>query len=209
MISAGSIRKARRGDLPAVLQTLGMKIRREGRGFASTSHDSLKFFRRGDVWLYKWWSRDGEIGDGIQFLRRHRGMRFAEAVSALSGSVSVLPESRKPEASDEVSGTSAAWRVRAEKLIRYAVQCLFNSEGAGALSYLTKDRGLTEETVRRHSIGWLPQKNRMPSKLVIPCRNSRGRLIRVRFRIDHPNPGECRYRVLKGSMGYSLSLIHI
>ena len=91
----------------------------------------------------------------------------------------------------------------AKKLIRYAAQQLFTREGAGALSYLIKERGLTEGTVQKHSLGWLPPKKRMPSKLVIPCRNSRGRLIRVRFRIDHPKPGECRYRVMKGSMGYS------
>jgi hypothetical protein len=93
VISAGRIKKARCGDLPSVPQTLGMRLHREGRGFASASHDSLKFFRRGDVWLYKWWARDGEVGDGIQFLRRHHGMRFTQALSALAGSASFPSES--------------------------------------------------------------------------------------------------------------------
>ena len=39
----------------------------------------------------------------------------------------------------------------------------------------------------------------MPSKLVIPCYDSRGHLIRIRFRIDKFNPGQERYRISKGS----------
>ena len=39
----------------------------------------------------------------------------------------------------------------------------------------------------------------MPSKLVIPSYDSRGDLIRIRFRIDESGPGQERYRISKGS----------
>jgi hypothetical protein len=39
----------------------------------------------------------------------------------------------------------------------------------------------------------------MPSKLLIPCYDSQGHLIRIRFRIDTFNPGQQRYRISKGS----------
>ncbi|MBW1798923.1 MAG: toprim domain-containing protein [Deltaproteobacteria bacterium] len=48
-------------------------------------------------------------------------------------------------------------------------------------------------------MGWLPAKGHMPSKLLIPCYDSVGNLIRIRFRIDNPDAGQERYRISKGS----------
>ncbi len=39
----------------------------------------------------------------------------------------------------------------------------------------------------------------MPSKLLIPCYDSEGNLIRIRFRIDTFNPGQPWYRISQGS----------
>lgn len=202
MIDPEQIAKARKGDLPSLLQNLGIQLRREGQGFSAASHDSLKLFRRDDVWLYKWWARDGEVGDGIQFLRRHHGMRFSEAIEALSGTASISSTSiRRNDQKRDASTIS--WRIRAEKLVRYAGHQILTSTGVGALSFLTHERGLTETTIQSQCLGWLPEKDRMPSKIVIPCRNSRNQLIRVRFRIDDPEQDENRYRMMKGSLGHS------
>lgn len=51
-------------------------------------------------------------------------------------------------------------------------------------------------------LGWLPPKDNMPSKLVIPCYDSSSKLIRLRFRIDEPEPGKERYRISKGSCSH-------
>jgi len=62
-----------------------------------------------------------------------------------------------------------------------------------------QERGLQIDTIRQRCLGWLPPKMQMPSKLVIPCYDSRGNLIRIRFRMDKSGPEQERYRISKGS----------
>ena len=212
MIEKEQIEKARSGDLPAVLTRLGAELRPEGRGFSILPHSSLKLFQMRGVWLYKWWARSGEVGDGIQYLRRHHQMTFSAAVEVLSSSPACIGRAidapaqaanRTPSETRKTTKDVFHWRSRAEKLAAYAGRQLFTAAGAGALTYLIRRRGLAETTLRRHRLGWLPPKDHMPSKIVIPCRNSRGNLIRVRFRTDRPGPDGCRYRVMKGSCPHS------
>ena len=207
MIPASIITKAKNADLPFVLQGLGLNLCREGRGFFVKDHDSLKLFQRQGIWLYKWWSRNGEVGDGIQFLRMFFNMEFHEAVTTLSGNPAGHPDyDNSHEAgldSEQESFSSDHWQQKAEKLIDYARKNLFSPAGFECLSFLIRERGLQEQTARKHNLGWLPAMDHMPSKLVIPCYNTRNQLIRIRFRIDRPKPGETRYRVMKGSNTHS------
>jgi len=213
MISKKRIEAAKRADLPGVLQGMGIELVCNGKGYHFKEHDSLKLFQQNGVWLYKWWSHGGEVGDGIQYLQSHYGMSFPEAVEALSGTLSI-----QKGASQHVSGRnlncpeskkkpqpwkSKKWQIASERLIRVAQCCLLGPNGKGMLYYLVHHRGLRLDTIRQRRLGWLPAKAQMPSKLLIPCYDSQGSLIRIRFRIDDPAPEKERYRISKGSNPHS------
>ena len=204
MIPKQQIEVAKQANLPEVLQSLGKEIVFSGANFQSKNHDSLKFFRQNGVWLYKWWSRNGEVGDGIQYLMRHCLMSFPDAVAALSGSPITQRKAhsdnkRHSHISEPHNWKTPKWQTESEKLIQFSRSCLFGPNGKERLSYLVQDRGLQTDTIRQHCLGWLPPKRQMPSKLVIPCYDSRGDLIRIRFRMDKSGPEQERYRISKGS----------
>ena len=206
MIPVSRIYKAKTADLPAVLHKLGLNLCREGRGFFVESHDSLKLFQKQGIWIYKWWSRNGEVGDGIQFLQKHYGMKFQEAVEILSGmkgDVKLDYSYGTRQVTGQEVWSSNHWQKKAAKLVDYACTNIFSSAGSESLSFLIRERCLLKQTIKEHRLGWLPAKNHMPSKLVIPCYNSRNQLIRIRFRTDNPKSHDTRYRVMKGSNAIS------
>ena len=209
MIPKQHIETAKRADLPRVLKGMGIEIVSKGKGYHLREHDSLKLFQQDGIWLYKWWSQGGEVGDGIQYLQRHYGMSFPEAVATLSGPIisenstpqhvgqhdSHCPESKKKPA----QWKTKSWQTESEKLIRVAQAHLFGPNGKERVSYLVHERGLHIDTIWQHQLGWLPASRQMPSKLLIPSYDSEGNLIRIRFRIDNPAPGQERYRISRGS----------
>ncbi len=209
MIPKQHIEAAKRADLPRVLKGMGIEIVSNGKGYHLREHDSLKLFQQDGIWLYKWWSQGGEVGDGIQYLQRHCAMSFPEAVATLSGPIisenstpqhvgrhdSHCPESKKKPA----QWKTKSWQTESEKLIRVAQAHLFGPNGKERVSYLVHKRGLHIDTIRQHQLGWLPARGQMPSKLLIPSYDSQGNLIRIRFRIDNPAPGQERYRISRGS----------
>jgi len=209
MIPKERIEMARGADLPKILTGMGIELVHNGRGYHLREHDSLKLFQHDGIWLYKWWSRNGEVGDGIQYLQRHCGMDFPEAVSILSGTIILqntspqdvrrqnphyLDPKKKPQ-----QWKTRKWQSNSEKLIRVGQSYLLGPNGKKRVSYLVHERGLHLVTIRQHRLGWLPAKGHMPSKLLIPCYDSAGNLIRIRFRIDNPDAGQERYRISKGS----------
>lgn len=207
MIPKKRIEAAKRADLPGVVQGMGIELVSNGKGYHFKEHDSLKLFQQDGVWLYKWWSRGGEVGDGIQYLQRHHGMNFPEAVEALSGKMTFQNSSSQhvsrqnpncPESKPQ-PWKSKRWQIASESLIRVAQSCLLGPNGKGRLYYLIHHRGLRLDTIGKRRLGWLQAKAHMPSKLLIPCYDSQGNLIRIRFRIDDPVPGHPRYRISKGS----------
>lgn len=201
MISGSLIRRAKKADLPTVLQNLGIRLHREGRGFRLADHDSLKLFTYRAAWLYKWWSRNGEVGDGIQFLQRYCRMNFQQAVSELNGFG--VDESGDRDYCGKVpepeSWLSPRWREKARRIVDMASANLFGGRAEHSLVYLRLQRGLAVKAIRQRRLGWLPAKGHMPSKIVIPCYNCKGRLMRIRFRMDGPKSHQERYRVMKGS----------
>jgi len=209
MIPKQQIETAKRADLPRILKGMGIELVPNGRGHHFREHDSLKLFQQNGIWLYKWWSRDGEIGDGIQYLQRHYGMSFPQAVKILSGALIFENSASRnldqkntyhPESKNKLQPwRSKKWQRDSEKLIRVAQSYLLGPNGKGRVSYLIHKRGLHLDTIGQHRLGWLPVKGHMPSKLLIPCYNSQGSLIRIRFRMDDPAPGQERYRISKGS----------
>jgi hypothetical protein len=204
MIPKQQIEAAKQANLPDVLQSLGIEIVLSGANFQSKNHDSLKFFRQNGVWLYKWWSRNGEVGDGIQYLMRHCPLSFPEAVAALSGSPITQQKApgeyqlHRPILNPQKWKTPK-WQAESKMLIQFSRSCLLKPNGKERLSYLMQERGLQIDTIRHRCLGWLSPKKQMPSKLVIPCYDSRGNLIRIRFRMDKSGPEQERYRISKGS----------
>ncbi len=201
------IEAAKYANLPDLLQRMGFSVVTEGHGSHLRDHDSLKFFRQNGVWLYKWWSRGGEVGDGIQYLQRYCGMSFKEAVEALTGGMifyendcqrgSRSIRNRRPVYKGPEQCVSDEWQNKSQKLIRVAGAFLLNGSGRNRLPFLVHERGLQLETIKKRRLGWLPEKNGMPSKIVIPCYTNKGALMRIRFRID--STIQERYRVSRGS----------
>jgi hypothetical protein len=199
MISKQQIEAAKWANPPNVLQSLGIAIVTSGASFHLKDHDSLKFFHQNGVWLYKWWSRNGEVGDGIQYL-----MSFKEAVAVLSGSpfteYKADPvEQLRHRISKPQHCKTPKWQSESKKLIQFSRSCLLGPNEKERLSYLMQEWGLLIDTIHQRCLGWLPPKRQMPSKLGIPCYDSRGNLIRIRFRMDKSGPEQERYRISKGS----------
>jgi DNA primase len=190
MIPGEIIQSAKHADLPVILKKLGVNIIEEGKSFYLHEHDSLKFFKQEGVWLYKWWSC-GETGDGIQYLMNHCGKNFHEAVDLLSGHNDTSNSNQRKKSDN--------WKIRSNKIVRISKTKLFGQEGKNSLSYLLHERGLHYKTIQKFHIGWLPENNQMPSKIVIPCYNYKGDLMRVKFRMDNPKATHGRYRIMKGS----------
>lgn len=200
MIPIEQLEMAKRANLPRVLEGMGIELVPNGRGYHLKEHDSLKLFQQDRIWLYKWWSQNGEVGDGIQYLQRHCGMDFPEAASKLSVTIPFqnttsrhvnrqnlhcLDPKKKPK----------EWRTKkrqrnSEKLIRVGLSHLQGPNGKERVSYLVHGRGLHLDTIRQRRLGWFPAKDNMPSKLLIPCYDSEGDLIRIKFRIENPDLGQ-------------------
>lgn len=209
MIPKEQIETAKRAHLPRILQGMGIELVSNGRSYHLREHDSLKLFQQDGIWLYKWWSRGGEVGDAIQYLQCHCGMSFPQAVATLSGAM-IFQNSTSQYVSQQNSHClepkknpeqwkTKKWQSDSEKLIRVAQSYLLGPNGKERVSYLIYKRGLHLDTIQQRRLGWLPAKEHMPSKLLIPSYDSRGHLIRIRFRIDKPGPGQERYRLSKGS----------
>jgi len=190
MISKEKIQTAKHANLPFILCKMGVNLVAEGKNFYLYEHDSLKFFKKDGIWLYKWWSR-GETGDGIQYLMNQCGKNFCEAVRLLSGYVN-------QNNSNQIESMSN-WIHKSNELIKMSRLKLFEPNGEKRLSYLLHDRGLHHNTIQKYQLGWLPEWKQMPSKLVIPCYRSNGDLVRIKFRIDAPTSNHGRYRIMKGS----------
>ena len=190
MLSKDEIRSAKYADLPSALKNLGFNLVVEGKSFYLHEHNSLKFFKKNDIWLYKWWSKD-EVGDGIQYLMKYCEMKFGEAVKLLLGKQFQNVESK--------STLSTCFNIKSRKLIKIAVSKLFEPNGEERYMYLCNERGFRNNTIKRYKLGWLPKWHQMPSKLVVPCYKSNGYLVSVKFRMDHPDMEGKRYRTMKGS----------
>jgi hypothetical protein len=102
-------------------------------------------------------------GDLIQFVRDMYGMSYQQARhflhQRLTGNSSSCPPLPRAESSHSLSTTGApahAWQVAATALVQDAYQTLWSQAGASARVYLMQERGLTEETLHTHRLGYLP-----------------------------------------------------
>jgi hypothetical protein len=210
MISKEIIEAAKRVYFPGVLMSLGVELEVNGNRYQLIQHDSLKIFQKNEIWLYKWYSQGGEVGDSIQYLQRYHNINFSQAVNLLlnrsiqnQGHQEYFHKKRnkvdKNDCQRNKNWQTKNWQASSEQLVLYGKYNMSNSLGDKYIRYLKDIRGLTLTTIIKYNLGCLPAKKDMPSKLVIPCYSSKGKLIRVKFRMNGSYPEERKYRLLKGS----------
>lgn len=80
MIEKRLIEQAHKANIAEYLLSVGVPLAKNGQRYRHKEHESLVF--TGNV--YCWNSKGQETGDGIDYLKRHMGMSFADAVGALA-----------------------------------------------------------------------------------------------------------------------------
>lgn len=96
----------------------------------------------------------GKSGDVFTFLQEHEGMEFGETLKYLADKVGVKLISFKP---DETSEKEKIVEINKSVLNFYEYVLLNHPQGKKILDYLYKDRGLSEETVKKFQIGYSPE----------------------------------------------------
>ncbi len=92
----------------------------------------------------------GRGGDALEFVMRKEGLRFREGLERLAkiSGVEFQKDPPRQQGSDPISRARGA----AEWAARYWETRLWGESGAAALTYL-RERGLTDETIKRFRIG--------------------------------------------------------
>jgi len=113
-----------------------------------------------------YWCRGCNQGGGlVAFLHEKEGLSWAEAyeVAEKGSEVAEVREGRerKPgqvKSTPTVEGAPCMeWQISARVLCKQAMALLWSEAGAKALGYLRNKRGLSDETIRRASLGFLPR----------------------------------------------------
>ena len=77
--SSETIKEARRADLPAFLMGQGVRLKKDGSRYKHAEHDSLVF--KGNAY---YWNSRNESGNALDYLQRHMGYTFKDAVKTLA-----------------------------------------------------------------------------------------------------------------------------
>lgn len=166
----------------------------------------------------------GRKGGIIQYLEYYKGMTKEEAY--LHAGISYkrffrrreIPEIHTDSPTPKQSPPQQ-WQDQANVFLKWSEECLWRKEYINIRSWLNKERGLSDETIRKVRLGWLPQdwysdiklwgfadkinetdakdKIWIPAGLVIPCFHD-GQLHRIRIRRHNPHDGG-RYYLIQGS----------
>lgn len=95
----------------------------------------------------------GEGGDAFTFLQKIEGMDFSEALSNLAKRVGVELISYKPSQGEQLRGKLLSINGLAAEIYQYMLG--EHKLGVGALKYI-KERGLSEETIKKFKLGFAP-----------------------------------------------------
>lgn len=117
-------------------------------------------------------------GDLVQFLRDVHDWTMGEACAFLgiraNFSGEVIHKKLVPQASP-TGAPSEVWQEAALQIVHEAYETLWSDAGASARTHLMEDRKLTEETLRKHVVGYLAEKRYidgeawgLEGKLVLP-----------------------------------------
>jgi len=172
-----------------------------------------------------WWCRQcGKGGTAVHYLMHFRNMSYRDACASLditpSNPLRKHWESGKTwEPHPPKEPPSTLWQQQVMDLIHQSQVILWNDTYVNIRNWLHKERGLTESTVKKTGLGWIPQdhyadreswglaakikddgtktKLWIPAGLVIPC-FSNNQLHRVRIRRHYPSD-DMKYYIVTGS----------
>lgn len=96
----------------------------------------------------------GRSGDCFTFLEEHEGMEFSEALKYLADKAGVKLISFKPE---ESSDREKIIEINKSALNFYDYALNSHPQGKKVLDYLTKDRGLKLESIKKFKLGYSPE----------------------------------------------------
>lgn len=106
----------------------------------------------------------GETGDVISFLEKHEGMEFFEALEFLAKKLGI---ELAPLRSGSYSQNERIYKTN-ELISRFYSYLLLNHKtGKYALSYLTQERGLKIDTIKKFAVGFSPDDTRIFSKFTM------------------------------------------
>ena len=94
----------------------------------------------------------GAHGDAISFVMQTQGSGFPEAVAQLAAEAGLEVPKATPEAAVAEQRRTDLHAVL-EAVVKAHQRRLWSGEGVAALAYL-RDRGLSDDTIRNHGLGW-------------------------------------------------------
>ena len=158
-----------------------------------------------------WCRQCGINGDAIQYMRDFHGMNYADAANAAGKEVVPFDRATTLAIKTPKKEQPAEWQTAARDLI----SCAIKNITGDVLEWLLRERGITEQTARAFSLGWLPgntyqnksawglddgKKLFVPSGLVVPWQDKR-------IRIRRNDPGDYgRYHAVNGSSAEPFSV---
>ena len=187
------------------------------------------------IWPEKgrYWCRGcGKHGDGIQYLRDYRGLSYFEALHALGREPDLKRKPSTPiltkPAPAEPTAPAEAWQERAGKLQKAAVECLWSDQGAPMRSWLSSEKGLQDEIIRKAGLGYIqrtvfdsmanwglqeelnnkgnPKKIWLPQGILIPSLQGE-KIQRLKIRREHLPSGDVdRYIFVSGGIAAPMIL---
>jgi DNA primase len=176
----------------------------------------------------RWWCRQcGRSGDLIQYLRDVRGMGFRDACRYAGKEIEAPTPSlskRRPKSTwqpRETAQPNSLWQARARRLVEESERWLWSPlpQAHKIMTWLKEQRGLSEETIRVHRLGFIPAdrwegheqwgialvpgENGRPKRVWIPrgltiplCHDAQ--VLRIRIRRPR-SAGDPRYYLMRGS----------
>jgi len=139
-------------------------LKRAGRNFKGLcpfhGEKTPSFMVNPELQIYKCFGC-GEGGDAYSFVQKMEGMDFSEALKSLADRVGVKLESYRPSQGEEIKEKL----IKVNTLAADAYHFLLTKHKAGkkALEYV-KERGLSDEAIKRFKIGYAPDEWEFLSK---------------------------------------------
>ena len=143
----------------------------------------------------------GKYRDVVEFIQRLHNTDFMGAMDILDGG-KFTPSKKKPtmirteKRLKESDCDSSEWQSAAQELVATGIAGLWADGGALARKYLG-DRGLSDETLVKWGIGFIP------GKITIPCYEdgySQGKIQSIKYRLG--KSAESKYSALAGGRGW-------
>ncbi|OGC96901.1 DNA primase [Candidatus Amesbacteria bacterium RIFCSPHIGHO2_01_FULL_48_32] len=142
-------------------------LKRAGRNFKGLcpfhGEKTPSFMVNPELQIYKCFGC-GEGGDAYSFVQKMEGMDFSEALKSLADRVGVKLESYRPSQGEEIKEKL----IKVNTLAADAYHFLLTKHKAGkkALEYV-KERGLSDEAIKRFKIGYAPDEWEFLSKFLV------------------------------------------